>query len=101
MKNYTIEIHHYQEIFQPRNSPTEILEFSRDGLTQRDWENICISLTYGIDSVDYSVQAEIYVDGEYQFIVTLHRNLADLKLLHLDMARLGKFYNIRSYREVA
>lgn len=101
MKTYTIEIHHYQEIGQHRNSAREILEFSREGLTRRDWENICLTLMYGIESTDDSVQAEIYVDGEYQFIVNLWRNLLDPKQLYLDMVRHGKFHNIRSYREVA
>lgn len=99
MKHYTIEIHHYEELGLSRNLPREILEFDREGLTRRDWNNICISLMYGIDSSDDSVDAEIYVDGSYQFLVSLWRGPVDPKHLCLVAIRDGKCYGIRSYRE--
>lgn len=101
MKQYTVEIHHYQEIGQTHNTPTEILEFQRESLTKRDMENIYITLMCGIQDTDSHVQAEVYVNGCYEFMVSLWRNQWELPRLQLDVIHYGKFCNIRNYKEVA
>lgn len=101
MKQYTVEIHHYNEIGQHRNSPTEILEFQRERLTRRDMENIYLTLQYGLEDHETHLQAEVYVDGIYEFMVTIFRAFGDPGNIFLEIITYGKFCTIRNYREVA